>query len=348
MAERITGAPTIGRDKALAVLAGLGLLAAGVRGARAQTYGPDQTAAARGTDDYTLNGGNWDIGFEGTSRFEHLKPDPSGAHHLVRLGPGTIAELYMDIHQLPGENVTFLDGPVRPVTLVVNSDGVPPSYLNPDGTQVPAVYMRGGTLRKGISIDQLFEDVKRKERAEQVGVAVLKVGSSLVKCPPLGPVPDIRADRAPFWYGGDTFSQWEDHPGAPSHWKNVDEGPGVTTIGLETRPDGHHSRLRWQEGLRGLYGLNIELWWEVIGPDGQTRIAIPGFADGTGLPDWGIDGRGFTIRNHREPGYPANRREVIPKEYWSYVAAEQAAQQRMPLPIGFNPYRADLICVVDP
>lgn len=342
MAERTAGKPTMGRAAAIRTLAGLGLLAAGIKPARAQVYGPDQAAAARGTDAYGLDGANWEVGYVGDSRREWLKPDPSGNHHLVKLDPSTIAEGYLDLLQRPGDNVTFLQGPVRPITLVVNGAGLPPLYPTPEGL-VSGVYIRGGTLWTGpnVSAERLYNQVKPKEIAEQRGVVVAKVGFNS-DCPfPLPPVPKPTDNKfAAFWFGGDDYSAYE------PNW-TVSESDGVVTASLPTRGDGHHTRLRWQEGLRGLLGTNIELWWEALGPDG-TPLALPGFGDGTQLWEWGIETRGAAVRAHFEPGYPADRRSVVPEEYQSFSNIEFNSQGKRPLPIGFNPFRPDLICAVDP
>lgn len=258
----------------------------------------------------------------------HFEPLTTGEQLRFNTGGDTV-EGYLDLLQRPGDTTSFLRGNVRALTLVI------------DGANVPQVELRGGTFWSGVDTapKKLFRDVLSKEAVEQPGVVPVPVGFS-PECPPLGPVPFIDTpEGAAFWYGGDNWSQ---HAG---NW-TVNKSPDgkVVSLALAVRPDGHHTRLRAQEGLRGLYGIALTGWAEYRSTNGPRPVAF--VADGTVLPN-GIDVRGATLWNDHTPGYPQNRQIVLPRLWRDFVAQEQRDQPgTLVLPFGFNPN--GLVCQVDP
>lgn len=307
-------------------------LAYGIRPVEAQSVlNPAQAAGRYGAEPVSQNQGQWSVDLQyngGRTAGAHFEPLGSGVQLRFNTGGDTV-EGYVDLLQRPGDTTSFLQGNVRALTLIA------------DGRNVPQLDLRGGTFWSGVDTapGKLLGDLLAKEAVQQPGIVVIPVGFN-PECPPLGPVPFVDSpEGAAFWYGGDDWSAFA------GNWTvNKSSDGKVVSLKLAERPDGHHTRLRPQEGQRGLYGLAIEGWMEIRGTNGPTALAF--VADGTVLPN-GLDVRGATLWNDHTPGYPQNRQIVIPRLWQQFVAREAMEQPGvLVLPFGFNPN--GVVCQVDP
>lgn len=296
------------------------------------TFTRENAAANYGLEPYPQNPNNWTTTLfnEGRTISSELIPNTNGEHYRVRTAGAQSVEAHVTIAQRPGDTTTFSRGNGRALVLAV------------DPNAVPLLDISGGTLwhGEGVSPQLTFNQLKAKELIEQPGVVVVPVGFS-PECPPLDPVPFIDTpEGAAFWYGGDDWSQF------PGNWEvtKFDNGR-VVSLALKGRPGGHHTRLREQEGLRGLYGIALEGWIGINRPDG-SRDALAFVGDGT-VFSHGIDVREATLWNDFTPGYPQIRQIVIPR-LWEQVSARERIEQPdvLVLPFGFKP--GGVVCQVDP